>query len=70
MNERWRVQVTVSAVLDPWMQEYLGGMEVIPGEDEALLQGELEDLAAVYGLFIKLRDAQIPVTVFHAEILK
>ncbi len=69
MNRRWRVQVTVSAVLDPWVKEYLGGMQMIPGEDAALLQGELEDLAAVYGLCIKLRDAQIPVTAFHAEIL-
>lgn len=53
----WRVQAGVQSRLDSWVSDYLGGLELTGKEDgTSWLEGELPDLAAVYGMVLGLRD--------------
>ncbi len=56
----WQVLVHSEAHLDNWIMDYFGGLTVHHNDDgTSLLEGELPDMSAVYGLILQLRDAGI-----------
>ncbi len=58
----WIVQVQTKDHLDFWIKDYFNGLEVDHNPDgSSLISGELPDLPALYGLFIKLRDSGVVI---------
>ncbi len=56
----WSMCVRTNAHLDPWLADVLSPLALQHEvEGTSLLRGNLADLAAVYGLLLKLRDTGI-----------
>lgn len=56
----WSVQVRTKSMLPHWLEDYFGELRVIHEEDgSSILTGQLQDMAAVYGLILRLRDSGI-----------
>lgn len=55
----WIVEAAADQTLDWWIQEYLGEASVDNRDKRTVITVHLEDLAAVYGFILKLRDLDI-----------
>ena len=61
----WSVQAVTGQTLDWWIQEYLGEASVVCEENQTVISAEMEDLAAVYGFILRLRDVDIHLESLH-----
>ena len=56
----WEVKVKAEAHLDYWISDYFDGMSISHEPDgTTVMKGQLPDLAAVYGLMLRLRDSGV-----------
>ncbi len=64
----WEFTVHSDAHLDEWLKDYFGDINLTHQKDgTSVLQGALTDMAAVYGLIMKLRDSGICFISLQAE---
>ena len=64
----WLVEVKTEAHLDYWIKECFDGIDIKHEDDgTTLLTGVMEDLSAVYGFILQLRDAGILLISLRAE---
>jgi len=62
------IRVRTETHLDDWVGDYFAGLEMKHEKGEStLLAGEMEDMPAVYGLILKIRDAGINLLSLHVE---
>ena len=56
----WQVRMWSASHLDCWIKERFGGLCISHNEDgTTIIAGELDDLSAVYGFILQMRDAGI-----------
>jgi len=56
----WVVKIKAEAHLDYWINDYFDGMNLTHQLDgTTVMKGVLPDLAAVYGLMLRLRDSGV-----------
>ncbi len=56
----WQVRILSESHLDQWLTDYFEGLIITHVENgQSLITGALPDLPAVYGLILRLRDANI-----------
>lgn len=63
-------EIRIQGYLDESWSDRLGGMTILPSEDEAgntitTLRGQLPDQAALFGVLIALYDMRLPVLSFE-----
>ena len=64
----WHIHVRTEAHLDCWIKDYFDGLAVQQEKGgTTLLTGELQDMSAVYGLILRLRDAGIVLWSLRVE---
>ncbi|OGO65942.1 MAG: hypothetical protein A2Z45_04990 [Chloroflexi bacterium RBG_19FT_COMBO_55_16] len=51
-----KVEIRIKGCIDTHWSEWFEGFEILYGENETILSGEVKDQAALYGLIAKLRD--------------
>lgn len=67
-RHRWYVEARTVAHLDYWIQDYFDGLEIAHEPDgSSLLTGEMQDMPAVYGLILKLRDSGVTLVSLRVE---
>ncbi len=64
----WRVQVRSASHLDYWLKDCFEGLDISHEEDgSSTLIGKLQDIPAVYGLILQLRDMKITLLSLQVE---
>lgn len=64
----WKVKIVSEAHLESWIKDYFGGLDIKHRKDgSSVITGKLNDMPALYGLFLCLRDAGIVLHSLEAE---
>lgn len=67
-NYCWQVRVSSAAHLDYWITDCFSGLKIEHRDDgTTLLTGELDDLPAVYGFVLQLRDGGVDLLSLQVE---
>ncbi|QGT98779.1 hypothetical protein SYNTR_0186 [Candidatus Syntrophocurvum alkaliphilum] len=64
----WKVCLQIKGHIDSWMFDYYEGLDIkYKDEGNTLIEGNLSDISALYGMILYLRDTGLELLFFKAE---
>lgn len=68
LENSWDIKVQVNNHLDDWLLDCFEGLQITNKEDgTSIITGQLNDMSAVYGLILQLRDLGIPILTLNVQ---
>lgn len=68
LENSWVIKVQVNNHMDEWLLDCFEGLQITNKEDgTSIIIGQLNDIPAVYGFIIQLRDLSIPLLTLNVE---